>query len=249
MPRPRKAISETDQGPEYRYTVKDMPAGERPRERLLEHGPGALSNAELLAIILRTGTAGQPVTEMASALLSRFQRLDDLQKASTKELCDQVSGLGPAKVTQIKAALELGRRLQAEAAPDRSYSVRSPENVAELLRLDLEREDQENLKVVLLDTRHRVVGSPTVYKGSVNSAVVRMAELFREATRQNCPSLILAHNHPSGDPSPSPEDIQLTTQAIEAGRQLDIKVLDHIIIGRGSFKSLRRDRPSLPWPE
>ncbi|MCL4535319.1 MAG: helix-hairpin-helix domain-containing protein, partial [Bacteroidetes bacterium] len=145
MPRPRRGISEREQAPEYRYTVKDMPAGERPRERLLEQGPAALSNAELLAIILRTGIPGQPVTEMASKLLSHFRRLDDIRKASTKELCDGVPGLGPAKVAQVKAALELGRRLQVEAAPDRSYAISSPENVAELLRLDLEHEDQECL--------------------------------------------------------------------------------------------------------
>jgi DNA repair protein RadC len=231
-----------------RYTVKDLPATERPRERLLELGPEALSPAELLAIVLRTGTTDKRVTELAQDLLKRFGGLDGLRRALPSEIC-QVYGLGPAKAAQILAALELGRRLQAEAPPERVYSIRSPENVAEMLGFEMERLEQEHLYVVLLDNKHRVVGKPlAVYKGNASGAVVRSAELFRDAVRQNMPAIVLAHNHPSGDPNPSAEDVEVTRQALEAGANLDIAVLDHIIIGRRQFVSLRRERPGLAWP-
>ncbi len=246
--RRQRAIGEADAPPAYTYTVKDMPAGDRPRERLLEHGPAKLHNAELLAIILRAGIPGQPVTVMAESLLTRFGGLEGLRRASIAELC-QVQGLGEAKAAQIQAALELGRRLQIEALDRPAYSIRSPEDVAELVRLELERLEQEHLMVVLLDNKHRVVDKVVVYKGNVGGAIVRMAELFRDAIRQNCPAMVLAHNHPSGEPAPSPEDLQLTAQAIEAGKQLDIKVLDHIVIGRRAFRSLRREGPGLRWQE
>jgi DNA repair protein RadC len=240
-------LKETDSGG-VRYTVKDLPATERPRERLLELGANVLSPAELLAIILRTGTTDKRVTELAADLLKEFGGLDGLRRALPSELC-RVAGLGPAKAAQLLAALELGRRLQAEAPVERSYTIRAPENIAEILGLEMEHLEEERLFVVLLDNKHRVVGKPQeIYKGNASGAVVRPAELFRAAVRQNLTAIVLAHNHPSGDPSPSSEDIEVTRQALEAGASLDIAVLDHIIIGRRSFVSLRRERPTMPWP-
>ncbi len=232
----------------YGYTVKDIPAGDRPRERLLENGAEALSNAELLAIILRTGIAGQPVTEMAGALLARFGGLEGIRRASVAEMC-AMPGLGAAKAAQIQAALELGRRLQIEELDQPVYSMRSPEDVAAYVRLHMPGWEQEHLMVVLLDNKHRVVDKIVLYKGNVGGAVVRMAELFRDAIRQNCPALVLAHNHPSGEPAPSAEDLDLTSQAIDMGKQLDIKVLDHIVLGRQAYKSLRREGLGLRWQE
>ena len=247
MPRARRAVREGSNAPEYRLTIKDMPAAERPRERLLELGPAALSNAELLAIILRTGMPGRRVTEMASQLLAEFRGLDGIWQASTTELDGRIPGLGPAKVAQVKAALELGRRLQIEATPDRRFFIGSPEDAAELLQLEMQHLEQETLVVLLLDAKHKVKAK-TVCTGSVSSAAARMAEIFRQAVRENVSSLVLAHNHPSGDPTPSQDDLRITEQAIEAGRHLDIQVLDHVIIGRGCFKSLRREGFGLHWP-
>lgn len=224
-------------GLEYRPLIRDLPTGDRPRERLRDSGEGSLSNEELLAIVLRTGVGNESVLNMAARLLATFAGLPGLARASFGELC-QYHGLGPAKVAQVKAALELGRRM-ANTQPEERATVRSPADVNNLLGSEMGLLEQEEMRVVLLDTRNHVLALPQVYKGSVNASLVRMAELFREAIRQNCPSIILVHNHPSGDPAPSAEDIELTRQAVAAGKLLDIEVLDHIVIGRGSFLSLK----------
>jgi DNA repair protein RadC len=222
---------------EYRLTIKEMPETLRPRERLAYVGPNALSTAELLAIILRTGGKGENVVRMAERLLAEFQGLAGLGQASYDELC-QVHGLGQAKVTQIKAALELGKRLLM-AAPEERLQVRSPADVANLLMLEMGLLDQEHLRTVLLDTKNFVQRVVPVYAGSLNTAVVRIGEVFRAAVRANSASIIVVHNHPSGDPTPSPEDVRVTEMIVEAGKLLDIDVLDHLVIGRNRYVSLK----------
>jgi len=222
---------------EYHPTIKDMPVGERPRERLQHYGAGALSTAELIAILLRSGVAGESVLHLAERLLARYGGLTGLAQASFAELC-QEKGIGPAKVTQIKAALELGRRLLV-ASPQERPQVRSPADAANLLMLEMSLLAQEQMRVILLDSKNRVLAIPTVYQGSLNTSLVRVGELFREAIRQNCAAIIVVHNHPSGDPTPSPEDVLVTKQIVEAGKLLDIEVLDHLVIGRQRYVSLK----------
>jgi DNA repair protein RadC len=222
---------------DYHPTIKELPSSERPRERLLRYGANALSNAELLAIILRTGTLHENVIQVGHRLLATFDGLGGLVQASTTELMDE-KGLGPAKVAQLKAALELGRRLLVEA-PDERPQIRSPADAANLVMSEMGLLEQEHLRIMLLDTKNRVLDTPEIYVGSLNTSLIRVGELFREAIRANCASLIVLHNHPSGDPTPSPEDVAVTKQIVEAGELLDIEVLDHLIIGRQRFVSLK----------
>ena len=214
--------------PAYTLTVKDMPEGERPRERLQHYGAQALSTAELLAIILRTGVGGENVVHLAERLLARFDGLPGLAQASFAELC-QVKGIGPVKVTQVKAALELGRRLLV-AAPQERPLIQSPADVAHLVGSEMAFLPQEEFWVLHLDTR---------YRGSLNQATVRVAEVYRDAVRNNAAAIIVVHNHPSGDPTPSPQDVALTRALAEAGRLLDLPLLDHVIIGLGRGVSLK----------
>jgi DNA repair protein RadC len=222
---------------EYRPKIKELPIAERPRERLQNYGPGALSTSELLAIILRTGVGGQNVLALATGLLAHFHGLGGLARASLPELCQQ-KGLGLAKACQLKAALELGRRMLI-ASPEDRPQVRSPEDAANLILLEMTFLEQEHLRVILLDTKNYVQSINTVYQGNVNTALIRVSEVFREAVRSNAPSLIVAHNHPSGDPTPSPEDVHVTEQIVKAGNLLDIDVLDHLIIGGQRYISLK----------
>ena len=222
---------------EYRPTIRQLPACERPRERLRDHGAAALSNSELLAIILRTGTPSENVLALATTALARFNGLPGLARASFGELCSQ-HGMGEAKAAQVKAALELGLRL-VSAQPEERATVRSPQDVGNLLLAEMGLLEQEHLRVLLLNSKNQVLAMPEVYKGSVNTAQVRISELFRDAIREGCPALIVVHNHPSGDPAPSRDDVDLTSQLIEAGKLLNIDVLDHIIIARQGLVSLR----------
>ena len=221
---------------EYRSTIKDMPSGDRPRERLAYAGAGALSNAELLAIILRVGTGGENVLSLSQRLLNQYG-LAGLYRTSIGELA-QEKGLGEAKIVQIKAAFELGRRLLA-TAPDERPQIRTPTDAANILMSEMRLLEQEQMRVVLLDTRNRLIGAPLMYVGGLNTTLVRVSELFRDAIRHNAAALIVAHNHPSGDPSPSPEDVSVTREIIQAGQLLDIEVLDHLIIGQQRFVSLK----------
>jgi DNA repair protein RadC len=222
---------------EYRPTIRDLPPSERPRERLRERGAAALSSAELLAIILRTGTPSENVLALAGRILARFGGLAGLARASFGELCGE-RGLGEAKAAQVKAALELGRRLLSTQPQERA-TVQSPQDVANLVMAEMGLLDQEHLRVLLLNTKNQVLAMPEVYKGNVNSTLVRTGELFREAVREGCPALVVVHNHPSGDPTPSRDDVEMTRQMVEAGQLLGIDVLDHVVIGRQSFVSLR----------
>lgn len=229
---------------EYRPLIRDLPAAERPRERLRQWGAATLSNAELLAIILRTGATGENVVAQATRLLSRFNGLPGLARASVGELCAE-HAVGEAKATQVLAALELGRRLLA-ARPDERPVVRSAQDIANLLLADMALLEQEHLRVVLLNSKNQVLAVPEVYKGTVNATHVRVADLFREAVREGCPAIIVVHNHPSGDPTPSADDVAITGQVREAGSLLNIDVLDHIVLARNGFVSLRERRLGFP---
>jgi DNA repair protein RadC len=214
-----------------------MPAGERPRERLRAYGEAALSNAELLAIILRVGMAGENVLDVAARLLSEHGGLVGLARLNFDELCS-ARGLGEAKAAQLRAALELGRRLAATGPEDRT-TIRAAQDVATLVQSEMALLDQEQLRVLVLNTKNQVLAIRTISSGTVNQSQVRPAEVFRPAIRMNGTSIIVVHNHPSGDPTPSREDIAITRELVEAGRLLDVEVLDHIVIGLGRFVSLK----------
>jgi len=217
-------------------SIQDMPGNERPRERLMQYGAAALSNAELLAIILRTGTAQENVLRLAERILVRYQGLHGLAQASADEL-QHLPGLGQAKATQILASLEIGKRLMGYNSDERPAIV-SARDAAELV-MDMGSLRQEQVRVILLDSARRVIAIPTVYIGTLNASVLRVSEIFREAITRNSPALILAHNHPSGDPAPSPQDIELTRTLAAAGSLLDIQVIDHLIIGQPRWVSLK----------
>ncbi|ACL23701.1 RadC family protein [Chloroflexus aggregans] len=217
--------------------MHELPVNDQPRERLARLGAGALSDAELLAILLRVGISGTNVLQLAQQLLGEYGGWIGLQVADYNDLCRR-TGIGASKAATIKAALEIGRRLARSSVEER-YPIRSPGDVAALLMVEMSHLDQEHLRTVLLDTKHRVQQINTVYIGSLNSATIRIGEVFKEAVRRNSAAIIVVHNHPSGEATPSPEDIQVTRQLVAAGRLLDIEVLDHLIIGRGQYVSLR----------
>ena len=221
-------------------TIKELPPDGRPREKLKALGTGALSEAEILAIILRTGSKGESVLDLANRLLTTYGGLVGLARVSFPELCE-VHGLGEAKACQLKAGLELGRRLLL-AQPEERLQVRSPADLAPLLMLELAPLDQETLRVILLNTKNQLIKMLDVYRGSLNSSLVRTSEVFKEAVRVNAAAIIVAHNHPSGDPTPSPEDARVTEQIVAAGKLLEIEVLDHLVIGERAWVSLREKR-------
>jgi DNA repair protein RadC len=221
---------------EYRLTVREWPATEQPREKLQLGGPAALSNAELIAILLRVGSEGEDVVSLSQRLLVEQGGLLGLHRAIFADI-SAVRGMGAAKTCALKAALELGRRLMVEDA--QMPSIRSPQDVANLLMLEMGGLEQECLRTVLLNTKNMVLAMPTIYRGSVNSAGLRVGELFREAVRHNATSMIVVHNHPSGDPTPSPEDVAVTRALVDAGKLMDVEVLDHLVIGRQRFVSLK----------
>lgn len=231
----------TTESNRYQPMIRDLPQGERPRERLKEYGSRYLSNTELIAILLRTGLQGENVLSMASRLLSTFDGLAGLGRSTFAELCAQ-RGLSEAKVCQLLAALELGRRF-VSLAPQERATIQSPQDVANLLMAEMSGFDQEHLRVLLLNTKNEVLGIQEIYVGNVNSSMVRAAEVFRPAIRDNAPSIIVVHNHPSGDPTPSPEDVSITRDLVSAGKLLSIDLLDHVVIGSGSrFVSLNEKR-------
>lgn len=220
------------------YRITDLARGERPRERLAKLGAQVLSSAELLAILLRVGVEGENAIQVGQRLLQDFNGLSGLQSASYAEICAQ-HGIGPAKAAQIKAAIDLGRRLAAQS-PEHRPTIHSPDDATDLVQYEMSALEQEELRIMLLNTRNHVLSIHTIYKGSLNSSHVRIGELFKPAIRRNAAAIIVVHNHPSGDPTPSPDDIRITKAIIEAGQLLDVQVLDHIVIGQGRFISLKR---------
>ncbi|MBC7254703.1 MAG: DNA repair protein RadC [Chloroflexi bacterium] len=228
----------------YRILIKEMPLDERPRERLQYYGASALTDTELIAIILRTGSNHENALSLAQRLLNAFGGLVGLSRAGIGELC-QVPGVGLAKAAQLQAAAELGRRLSLAEGGFRPQ-IGGPVEAARVFQARLVNDVQEQLMVMLLDTKHHVMRVVTVYTGNVNSAVVRTSEVFREAVRENAPAIILGHNHPSGDLTPSPEDLHVTEEICKAGRLLNIRVLDHLIISRQAYVSLKERWKEFP---
>jgi DNA repair protein RadC len=222
---------------EYRHLIRDMPADERPRERLRMRGAESLSNAELMAILLRTGIAGENAVRVAERVIAKVGGMRGLSRASYGELAAE-KGMGGAKACQVLAAIELGKRV-VHASPEERRFVKTPEDIYALLFADMALLEQEHLKVVLLTTRNEVVCVKDVYKGNIGSVVVHVGDVFRDAVREACPAIVAVHNHPSGDPAPSAEDAALTRRIIEAGNILGIEVVDHIVIARKGFVSLR----------
>ena len=211
------------------YRITDLPLSERPREKLHALGAERLDTAELIAILLRTGTGGRSAIEIGRDLLAQFQTIESLAAASVEEL-SAVKGIGLAKAVQLKAAFALASRLPAtrEARP----MLRTPRDVADRLREEMQHFEVEEFHVLLLDTKNRLIRDVKVSKGTLNASLVHPREVFREAIRAGAASVILVHNHPSGDPTPSGDDIRITREMMEAGRLLKIEVLDHIIVGK-----------------
>jgi DNA repair protein RadC len=220
------------------YSIKELAPDERPRERLILRGPASLTNGDLLAIILNTGIQGESVNALSQRLLTQHDGLLGLMKMDVMELA-ALRGLGPAKAAKLKATLEIASRVLA-MGPDQRPQIASPDDVVNLVAIEMAALEQEQLRVVLLDSKHRVQTIRTVYQGSVNQAQVRIGELFREAIRGNAVAVVIVHNHPSGDPTPSSADVALTAEIVKAGDLLGIDVLDHLIIGRGRHVSMRR---------
>jgi len=226
-----------DEAP-YQVRVAELPENERPRERLQRLGPGALTTAELLAIVLRTGSQREDVLAVAGRLLAEHGGLRGLAAADLPTLAG-IHGLGPAKATTISALFELGRRAALEGEVLRPR-VHGPEDIARLLQPEMELLQQEEVRLLVLDTKHHVLAQPTLYRGSINASPARVAEVFREAVRRNAFAIALAHNHPSGDPAPSRQDVEFTEAVVAAGQLLDLKVLDHLVFGHGRYVSMRQ---------
>lgn len=218
-------------------TIKELPEEERPREKLRERGAQALGNSELLAILLRTGSHDESALRLAERLLEQQEGLAGLG-AATKENLEQIRGIGEAKALTLIAAMELGRRI-ACLAPLERVVIRTPDDVAGLLMPRFRYEAKEHFLIVLLSTKNHVLKTPVISVGSLNASIVHPREVFREAINASAASIILVHNHPSGDASPSREDIELTRKLAQAGKILDIPVLDHVVLGDGNYISLK----------
>lgn len=218
-------------------TIKCLPEEERPREKLLERGARAVETRDLLAVVLRTGSAAGSALQLADNLLIRFGSLRGILEASVEEMA-RVPGIGPAKIAQLRAALELGRRL-AQAEADRRPAIRGPKDLVPLLMGEMRYLDREQFRAALLDIKHRLIALVLISVGHLNGSLVHPRELFKEAIRRSSAAMILAHNHPSGDPTPSSEDRALTRRLIEAGQILGIDVLDHVIIGDNTYVSMK----------
>lgn len=217
--------------------LRDLPHEERPRERMMHYGAESLSQAELLAILLRTGTRRESAIHIAQRILNQIGSLRQLADLSIEELMT-IKGIGPAKAVQLKAGIELGRRM-ANSRLNEPVTIRSPQDAAELLTEQLRYLQKEHFVCLFLNTKNHVVAQETLSMGSLNASIVHPREVFRAAIKCSSASIICAHNHPSGDPTPSPEDISLTKRLLQAGDIVGIDVLDHLIIGDSSFVSLK----------
>mgnify|MGYP000966318410 CR=1 FL=1 len=223
-----------------KMTMKELPESERPYEKLKKYGPHFLSDAELLAIVFRTGSRGERAVEIAQRLLTLNQYnpgLIGLYDTSLQEL-QKIKGIGEVKSIQIQAVMELSKRF-AKYQGKEQFKISSPRSIAAIYMEEMRYLKQEHFKVVLLDTKNKIIGDRDVTIGSINSSIVHPREVFKEAIQRSAAHIILLHNHPSGDPSPSREDVQVTKRIIEAGELLGIPVLDHIIIGNGNYISLK----------
>ncbi|QTD43256.1 DNA repair protein RadC [Sporosarcina sp. Te-1] len=217
--------------------IRDVHVSDRPRERLIRQGASSLSNQELIAILLRTGTKEESVLMLANRILKSFDKIQDLRDATIEEMM-AVKGVGQAKAVQILAAVEIGKRLYQKHTEGK-YTIRSPEDAAAYLMTDMASLQQEHFVALFLNVKNEVLHKQTVFIGSLNSSIVHPREIFREAVKRSAASIIVAHNHPSGHPTPSPEDIEVTKRLVEAGSIVGIELLDHVIIGDHRFISLK----------
>jgi DNA repair protein RadC len=212
------------------FTVHDLPAGERPRERLVKFGVESMSLQELLAVVLGRGVQGMSVIDMAQELVGKFETLEKMSDASIAELKD-TRGMGVAKATQLKAVFELARRLNEENSGKKSGAViKSPEDAVRAVGTFLQGKKREHFLVISLDTRNHLIETHVISIGSLDSSIVHPREVFNPVIKDHAAAVILVHNHPSGNPDPSEEDIRLTRQLVESGRMLGIDVLDHIVV-------------------
>ncbi|UZP03917.1 DNA repair protein RadC [Clostridium botulinum] len=218
--------------------IKDIPKNERPKEKLLSYGADTLNNSELLAIILRTGTKGENVLQLSNRLLSEFQGLDGILEASLDDITS-IKGIKEGKASQILALAELFKRFRTFKSADRDIKIMSPNDIAMLINGEMSLLKQEILKVIFLNTKNIVIGTKDVFKGSLNTSIVHPREIFKEAVNKSSAKIIICHNHPSGDPTPSKEDINITLRIKECGEIMGIQLLDHIIIGKNAFISLK----------
>ncbi|MFC3211825.1 RadC family protein [Planomicrobium okeanokoites] len=221
---------------EQSLMIRDVHTADRPRERLVNQGAPSLSNQELIAIMLRTGTRQESVLHLANRVLNHFEQIQQLKDASIEELTS-INGIGQAKAVQLLAAVELGRRLSSKQT-DAKFTIRSPKDAASFLMADMTSLKQEHFVVLFLNIKNQVLHRQTIFVGSLNASIVHPREIFREAVRRSAASIVCAHNHPSGNPAPSPEDIAVTKRLMEAGSIVGIELLDHIIIGDHQFISL-----------
>lgn len=216
--------------------VRDYPLEERPRERMVNEGAEKLSNSELLAILLRTGTKNESVFQLASRIINEIGSLRRLTEVSVNELT-QIKGVGLAKAVQIKAGVELGRRVARKR--QQIVAIRSPQDAVDYLMEILRLDQQETFYCLYLNTKNHIIFEKAVFVGSLNTSIVHPREVFKEAVKWSAASIIVSHNHPSGDPTPSREDIEVTKRLKQAGDILGIECLDHLIIGDGQYISLK----------
>ncbi|ETP68910.1 RadC family protein [Planococcus glaciei] len=221
---------------EQALMIRDVHAADRPRERLVSQGAMSLSNQELIAILLRTGTKQESVLHLANRVLLYFEQIQGLKDATIEEMTS-IKGIGQAKAVQLLASVELGRRLSSKQT-DTKFTIRSPKDAASYLMADMTSLKQEHFVVLFLNIKNQVMHKQTIFVGSLNASIVHPREIFREAVRRSSASIVCAHNHPSGNPAPSPEDIAVTKRLMEAGSIIGIELLDHIIIGDHQFTSL-----------
>ncbi|WML54203.1 DNA repair protein RadC [Neobacillus sp. PS3-12] len=217
--------------------IRDFPEDERPRERFMKSGPQSLSNHELIAILLRTGTKEESVLQLSNRLLTQFEGLRQLKSATLQEMTE-IKGIGQTKAIQILAAVELGRRV-SNLAFDERYVIRSPEDGAKYMMNDMRFLAQEHFVCLYLNTKNQVIHKQTIFIGSLNASIVHPREVYREALKRSAASIICLHNHPSGDPTPSREDIEVTKRLAECGKIIGVDLLDHLIIGENKFVSLK----------
>ena len=217
--------------------MRDVHIADRPRERLIRQGAESLSNQELIAILLGSGTKQESVLHLANRVLTFFEQIHELKNATIEEIMS-VKGIGKVKAVQLLAAVELGRRLSQQQTEER-YTIRSPQDAASYLMPDMTSLKQEHFVVLFLNVKNQVLHKQTIFIGSLNASIVHPREIFREAVKRSAASIICAHNHPSGNPSPSSEDIEVTKRLIESGLIMGIELLDHVIIGDHQFISLK----------
>ncbi|MFC4022640.1 DNA repair protein RadC [Oceanobacillus longus] len=218
-------------------TIKDVPKEDRPRERLLKLGPAHLSNQEILAILIGSGTKDEPVMSVANRVLMHFDGLKLLREATIEELI-AIKGIGTAKGLLILSAIELGKRMN-EYKPNEKYVIKSPDDGADYIMEEMRNLTQEHFVVLFLNTKNQIIHRQTIFIGSLNASIVHPREVYREAVKRSAASIIVAHNHPSGDPAPSQEDIHVTRRLVESGKMIGIELLDHLIIGDRKFVSLK----------